>query len=172
MKPEYQSKSYLEDLDKSFPFVLKELKKVGVTKKILWTAYKTKDPGGVGSSHYCDHLNKYLKNHQFSYVFEHKAADKLIIDFAGKKLYLTDYGSGGQVPVEFFVGILFLFSQGTDMREGFYGLFGLVRKHVPHDLMSGEIFIFINKLRDKIKLLMCDSYGFAICYKKLEKGTF
>ena len=106
VKPEYQSKSSLEDLYKSFPSVLKELKKVGVTKKILWTAYKTKDPGGVGYSQYCDHLNKYLKNHQFSYVFEHKAADKLMIDFAGKKLYLTDYDTGEQVPVEFFVGIL------------------------------------------------------------------
>jgi hypothetical protein len=36
-----------------------------------------------------------------SYVFEHKAADKLMIDFAGNKLYLTDYETGEQVPVEF-----------------------------------------------------------------------
>ncbi len=38
--------------------------------------------------------------------------------------------------------------------------------------MSGDVFIFINKRRDKIKLLMWDSNGFAICYKELEKGTF
>jgi hypothetical protein len=47
-----------------------------------------------------------------------------------------------------------------------------VRKYIPHDLMSGDVFIFINKRRDKIKLLMWDSNGFAIWYKELEKGTF
>ena len=66
----------------------------------------------------------------------------------------------------------FLFSNATDMRKGFSGLSGLVRKHIPHDLMSGDVFIFINKRRDKIKLLMWDSNGFAIWYKELEKGTF
>ena len=66
----------------------------------------------------------------------------------------------------------FLFSKATDMRKGFSGLSGLVRKHIPHDLMSGDVFIFINKRRDKIKLLMWDSNGFAIWYKELEKGTF
>ena len=101
VKPEYQSKSSFEDVYKSFSSVLKELKRVGVTKKILWTAYKTKAPVRVGYSQYCDHLNKHLKNHQFSYVSEHKAADNLMIDFADKKLYLTDYDIGEQVPVEF-----------------------------------------------------------------------
>ena len=66
----------------------------------------------------------------------------------------------------------FLFSDATGMRKGFSGLSGLVRKHIPHDLMSGDVFIFINKRRDKIKLLMWDSNGFAIWYKELEKGTF
>jgi predicted DNA-binding protein YlxM (UPF0122 family) len=101
VKSEYQSKSSFEDVYKSFSSVLKELKRVGVTKKILWTAYKTKAPVRVGYSQYCDHLNKHLKNHQFSYVSEHKAADNLMIDFADKKLYLTDYDIGEQVPVEF-----------------------------------------------------------------------
>ena len=65
----------------------------------------------------------------------------------------------------------FLFSKATDMRKGFSGLSGLVRKHIPHDLMSGDVFIFINKKRDKIKLLLWDSNGFAIWYKELEKGA-
>ena len=38
--------------------------------------------------------------------------------------------------------------------------------------MSGDVFIFINKRRNKIKLLMWDCNSFAICYKELEKGTF
>ena len=39
----------------------------------------------------------------------------------------------------------FLFSKATDMRKGFDGLLRLVRKHIPHDLMSGDVFIFIYK---------------------------
>ncbi len=58
------------------------------------------------------------------------------------------------------------------MRRGFNGLSGLVRKHIPHDLLSGDVLIFINEKGDKIKLLMWDSSGFAIWYKELEKGTF
>jgi transposase len=50
----------------------------------------------------------------------------------------------------------FLLSNATEMHKGFSGLSGLVRKHIPHDLMSGDVFIFINKRRDKIKLLMWD----------------
>jgi transposase len=106
VKPEYQSKSSLEVLYDVFPSAVKELKKVGVTKQFLWNIYKTKHPDGVGYSQYCDHLNKYLKNQEISYVFDHKAGDKLMVDFAGKKLYLTDYETGEQIPVEFFVGIL------------------------------------------------------------------
>ena len=106
LKPEYRSKSSLEVLYDSFPTAVKELKKVGVTKQFLWNIYKNKHPDGVGYSQYCEHLNKYLKNQALSYVFDHKAGDKLMVDFAGKKLYLTDYETGEQIPVEFFVGIL------------------------------------------------------------------
>ena len=58
------------------------------------------------------------------------------------------------------------------MRKGFSGLGGLVRRHIGHDLMSGDVFIFVNKRRDRIKLLMWDATGFALYYKQLESGTF
>jgi transposase len=106
VKPDYRTKSSLELLYEGFAGVIKELKRVGVTKQFLWNIYKTKHPDGVGYSQYCDHLSKYLKNQEISYVFDHKAGDKLMVDFAGKKLYLTDYDTGEQIPVEFFVGIL------------------------------------------------------------------
>lgn len=66
----------------------------------------------------------------------------------------------------------FLYGAPTDMRKGFAGLSGLVRQHMSHDLMSGDVFIFINRRRDRIKLLMWDRTGFALYYKQLEKGTF
>lgn len=66
----------------------------------------------------------------------------------------------------------FLYGPPTDMRKGFAGLSGLVREHIRHELMSGDVFIFINRRRDRIKLLMWDATGFALYYKQLERGTF
>lgn len=66
----------------------------------------------------------------------------------------------------------FLYRGATDMRKGFNGLSGLVRQHLAHDLLSGDVFIFLNRRRDRIKLLMWDQTGFAVWYKVLERGTF
>lgn len=66
----------------------------------------------------------------------------------------------------------FLYRGPTDMRKSFDGLSGLVRMHLNHSLLSGDVFIFLNRRRDRIKLLMWDVSGFALYYKRLERGTF
>jgi len=66
----------------------------------------------------------------------------------------------------------FLYRGVTDMRKGFNGLSGLVREHISHELTSGDVFIFLNKRRDRIKLLVWDRNGFVVWYKVLEQGTF
>lgn len=66
----------------------------------------------------------------------------------------------------------FLYRGATDMRKGFNGLSGLVREHISHELLSGDVFIFLNKRRDRVKLLVWDRNGFIVWYKVLEKGTF
>lgn len=58
------------------------------------------------------------------------------------------------------------------MRKGFDGLCGLVVKELGHRPVSGEVFIFINRQRDKIKLLHWEPGGFVLYYKRLERGTF
>jgi len=95
-----------QELYGMFPSYEQELQKVGVTKLFLWERYKGEYPDGVQYSQFCDHFNRYLKSQQLSGILEHKAADKLMIDFAGKKLYLTDADTGELIAVEFFVGIL------------------------------------------------------------------
>lgn len=65
-----------------------------------------------------------------------------------------------------------LYSQPTDMRKSFDGLSGLVQNKLGRNPCSGEVFIFINKRRDKIKLLHWQGAGFILYYKRLEKGTF
>lgn len=66
----------------------------------------------------------------------------------------------------------FLYRGVTDMRKGASGLSGLVRRHIRHELLSGDVFIFLNRRRDRIKLLVWDRTGFVVWYKILEQGTF
>ena len=66
----------------------------------------------------------------------------------------------------------FLFNQVVDMRKGCYGLSGLVRHEMQQDVLSGDVFVFLNKRCNKIKLLQWDRDGFALYEKHLEKGTF
>lgn len=66
----------------------------------------------------------------------------------------------------------FLWRGPTDMRKSFNGLCGIVRNQMQSDLLSGDLFIFINRRRDRIKLLGWDRTGFVIWYKRLEEGTF
>ena len=65
-----------------------------------------------------------------------------------------------------------LYSHPTDMRKSFDALSGLVRNNLGNDPTSGEVFFFINKRRDKIKLLYWQGSGYLLYYKRLEKGTF
>jgi transposase len=58
------------------------------------------------------------------------------------------------------------------MRKGAYGLSGLVRNEMRQNVLSGDIFIFIGKRGNKIKLLQWDGDGFALYEKGLERGTF
>lgn len=58
------------------------------------------------------------------------------------------------------------------MRKGYYGLSGLVREYMNRDPVDGSVYIFMNRTKDKIKLLVWDRSGFVVYYKSLEAGTF
>ena len=60
----------------------------------------------------------------------------------------------------------------ADMRKGFDGLSHLVEGMLQEDPLSGHLFVFRNRRGDRVKLLLWDSDGFLIVYKRLEKGTF
>lgn len=65
-----------------------------------------------------------------------------------------------------------LYSVPTDMRKSFDGLSGLIENNLLGNARSGDVFIFINKSRDKIKLLHWQGFGYTLYYKRLESGTF
>jgi len=58
------------------------------------------------------------------------------------------------------------------MRKSFHGLVALVKYKMQTSVMSGDVFVFISKRRNAIKLLRWEGDGFAIFYKRLEMGTF
>ena len=66
----------------------------------------------------------------------------------------------------------YLYRESADMRKGADGLSGLVRMELDRDPLSGEVFIFVNRRRDKMKLLVWERSGFVVWYKRLEAGTF
>jgi len=67
---------------------------------------------------------------------------------------------------------IFLFQNPVDMRKGLEGLSVLVESYFSEPLTSGAYFVFINRVKDRIKVLYWDSDGFAIWWKRLEKGSF
>jgi transposase len=67
---------------------------------------------------------------------------------------------------------VFLCTRPTDLRKGFDGLSGLVQECFSQDLLTGHLFLFLNRRRDRIKILYFDRDGLAIWYKRLEVGSF
>jgi len=67
---------------------------------------------------------------------------------------------------------IYLCKQLTDMRRSFDSLAMMVGEIIKQNPLSGHVFIFRNKRGNCLKLLYWDRDGYAIWYKRLEKGTF
>lgn len=65
----------------------------------------------------------------------------------------------------------YLYNQPTDMRKGFNGLYALVQTQFKANPLSGDVYVFINRGRDRIKMLRWEAGGFVCYYKRLEQGT-
>ena len=93
-------------LELLFPDYEKELSKVGVTRLILWERYCLTTPNAINYSQFCYYFRQWKTSQKVSMHLEHKAGDKLFIDFAGKKLFLTDAQTGEITWVEIFLAVL------------------------------------------------------------------
>jgi len=58
------------------------------------------------------------------------------------------------------------------MRKSFDGLSGLVQSELKKDPLCGAVFIFLNRRRNQVKLLLWEGDGFCLYHKRLEKGSF
>lgn len=67
---------------------------------------------------------------------------------------------------------IYLYAHATDMRKSFDGLSGIVRNELDREPTDGSMFLFINRRRDRIKILHFDGGGYWLHYRLLEAGTF
>jgi len=67
---------------------------------------------------------------------------------------------------------VFLYRLPTDMRKSFHGLIALTESALKQDPLSGSLFVFVNRRRDRIKILYWGQTGFCIWYQQLQKGTY
>jgi transposase len=65
-----------------------------------------------------------------------------------------------------------LYRKETDMRKGFNLLCGIITNELGRHVTKGDAFIFINKPRTHLKMLVYEQGGFTIFYRRLEKGAF
>ena len=89
-----------------FPYVEKELQRTGVTRYLLWQEYQHGDTPRISYARFCVHFRQWQQQQQVTMHLEHKAGDKLMVDFTGKKLSVVDSATGEISPVEVFVAIL------------------------------------------------------------------
>lgn len=96
----------LQRLFSLFPTMDKALKKKGVTQYLLWEEYKRNHPDGLGRSRFNYYFSQWKDQVNPTMHMEHKAGDKLYVDFAGEKLSIIDKDTGEVQQVEVFLAIL------------------------------------------------------------------
>ena len=104
-KPQQDSPRYTV-LSSQFKYIEKELKRPGVTLQLLWQEYRSLNLDGYGLSQYCHHFQQWTKRQKVSMHIDHKAGDKVYVDFAGKKLAVIDPKTGEITDQEVFVAVL------------------------------------------------------------------
>jgi transposase len=67
---------------------------------------------------------------------------------------------------------IYLAAGATDLRKSFEGLSDLVTQSCQQDPLSGHLFLFVNRRKNRLKVLYCDGTGVWVCAKRLGRGTF
>lgn len=104
--PSYKDTRY-EYFNSLLDYFLRELRRTGVTRALLWEEYRQSRPDGYGYSQFCHHLDQHNSaKTKPSLILEHAAAEKLYIDFAGKTIPYIDRETGELIQCQLFVACL------------------------------------------------------------------
>jgi transposase len=104
--PAYKDNNRYEYLKGNLDYLEKELKKTGVTRKLLWEEYRAHNTHGYSYAQFCFHFKQQLIAKKPSMVLPHKAAEKLYVDFAGKKMSYVDKNTGEVIHCPVFIACL------------------------------------------------------------------
>jgi len=66
----------------------------------------------------------------------------------------------------------YMYTGITDMRKGYNGLYGIVKTILESNPLDGSVYLFVNKRRNQLRLLVYDTGGLVLLCKRLERGTF
>jgi len=105
-KQRNKKSSKYQEISELFPYFVSELKRTGVTLMLLWKEYQKKHPVGYSYSQFCYHFQVWRNASKVTMHIEHKAGDKMFVDYAGDKLVIVDRKTGKERTVEVFVAIL------------------------------------------------------------------
>ena len=138
--------------DKKLDYWIKELKRVGVTRHLLWEEYRHHYPQGYGYSQFCERLKKEIGRRDLTLALGHKPAEYMQVDFAGKKMRWVDLSTGQVHDCEVLVCVLpfshmsFVIALPSQKMEDFvYGLnqallfFGGVPKVILSDNLKSYV---------------------------------
>jgi hypothetical protein len=89
-----------------FPEMAKALKRRGVTKEQQWDRYRELNPDGYGLSQFKHYYLLWHKASNPVMHIEHKAGEKMYVDYAGEKLTMVDPATGELIDLEVFVSVL------------------------------------------------------------------
>lgn len=146
-KQKQSNKKALPDVE----YIRRELAKKGVTLMLLWQEYQKDSPDGYRYTQFCEYFRRYQKNLDVSLRMNHKAGEKLFVDYAGKTMFVIDPDTGQAQEVQIFVSVLgasgYIYAETTPTQESanfigshtrafsFYG--GVPSIVVPDNLKSG-----------------------------------
>ena len=91
--------------DSNLDYWIKELRRVGVSRYLLWQEYRQKHPDGYGYSQFCERLSRELGRRDLTLRLNHEAGKVLQVDFAGKKMHWIDVTSGEVHSCEVLVAV-------------------------------------------------------------------
>lgn len=106
IKEQNEPQKRMNDLLDIFPEIEKALKRKGVTKEGVWRKYFEAHPDGYRETQFRNHYNKWSKHVNSSMHVEHKAGDKMFVDYAGQHLQIVNDATGEIKNVEVFAAIL------------------------------------------------------------------
>lgn len=92
--------------ERQVDYFLKELRRTGVTRELLWQEYRRTHPDGYGYSQFCEHLRRQVAQRDLTLALEHKPGEVLMVDFAGDKIKWVDLQTGEEHKCEVLVATM------------------------------------------------------------------